>query len=107
MYHNLTCFYYSTNIEHIFTLSGLVKSQFRPSDDSTTFPFLIPANASASVELSHLYEMINSISPDIAKQAKNLSQIIRDSIYSNAIVPHKKFENIFAYEVDGYGSSNL
>ncbi|RGB41961.1 Glycoside Hydrolase Family 125 protein [Rhizophagus diaphanus] len=85
----------------------LVKSQFRPSDDSTTFPFLIPSNAFASVELSHLYEMINSTSPDIAKKAKNLSQIIRDSIYSNAIIPHKHFENIFAYEIDGYGSSNL
>ncbi|CAB4439374.1 unnamed protein product [Rhizophagus irregularis] len=86
---------------------GLVKSQFRPSDDSTTFPFLIPSNAFASVELSHLYEMIDTTSPDIAKKAKNLSQIIRDSIYSNAIIPHKHFENIFAYEIDGYGSSNL
>ncbi|RIA98025.1 Glycoside Hydrolase Family 125 protein [Glomus cerebriforme] len=86
---------------------GLVKSQFRPSDDSTTFPFLIPSNAFASVELSHIYEMIDSTSPDIAKKAKNLSQTIRDSIYSNAIIQHKQFENIFAYEVDGYGSSNL
>ncbi|CAG8631734.1 13838_t:CDS:2 [Funneliformis mosseae] len=87
--------------------TGLVKSQFRPSDDSTTFPFLIPANCLASVELSHLYEMIKCTSPDIAKQANDLSRTIHDAIYSNAIISHKKFENVFAYEVDGYGSSNL
>ena len=51
--------------------------------------------------------MIKSTSPDTAERAKDLSQTIRDSIYSNAIIPHKYFENIFAYEVDGYGSSNL
>ena len=33
---------------------GLSRSPFRPSDDSTLLPFLVPANAMAAVELRHV-----------------------------------------------------
>ena len=38
--------------------TGMCKSAFRPSDDSTLFPFSIPANAMAVVELRHAGELI-------------------------------------------------
>jgi len=37
------------------------KCNFRPSDDATLLPFLIPANAMAVVELRYAAEMIEAI----------------------------------------------
>ncbi|CAJ0640569.1 1652_t:CDS:2 [Entrophospora sp. SA101] len=87
--------------------TGLIKSQFRPSDDSTTFPFLIPSNAMASVELEHLSKMLNKTYPDLAKKAFEMAIDIRTAIVSLSIVHHQKFREIFVYEIDGYGSTNL
>jgi meiotically up-regulated gene 157 (Mug157) protein len=39
--------------------TGMSRSMFRPSDDATTFPFLIPAEAMAVVELRNLAKMLN------------------------------------------------
>ena len=41
---------------------GLIVSIFRPSDDATTFPFLIPSNHFAVVSLLQLAEMAREIS---------------------------------------------
>ncbi|KAI9323466.1 hypothetical protein BX666DRAFT_1887096 [Dichotomocladium elegans] len=92
--------------------TGLVKSLFRPSDDATIYPFFIPGNAMISVELGHVSELIAQAhrkSGDgrlrlMADQAFNLSKEIRDAIYNYAVVKVPGYDDVFAYEVDGYGS---
>ena len=41
--------------------TGMSRSSFRPSDDATTLPFLVPANAMAVVELSALSTMLTDL----------------------------------------------
>jgi len=91
---------------------GLSKSPFRPSDDSTVLPFLIPSNAMAVVELRHVAELLNLASGPTSNQtlgqiALNLSKEIDDAIQSYAIANNKVSSlgnvPVYAYEVDGYG----
>ena len=46
---------------HPALYTGMVRSAFRPSDDATTFPFHIPANAMAVVELRHIAAMLHDL----------------------------------------------
>ena len=39
----------------------MIRSAFRPSDDATTFPFLVPANAMAVVELRHTAALLRTL----------------------------------------------
>lgn len=99
---------------------GLVRSAFRPSDDSTIFQYFIPGNAHLSVELETLAEYLRDYlkqttsSPSELERVKELisaaavtSSRIRDGIMDHAIVKHPKFGKVFAYEIDGFGSSLL
>jgi meiotically up-regulated gene 157 (Mug157) protein len=45
---------------------GLICSMFRPSDDATVFPFLIPSNFFAVVSLRQAATMVKQISKDDA-----------------------------------------
>lgn len=85
---------------------GLIRSAFRPSDDSTIFGFLIPSNMFAVVELRHLAEMLTKIKDLSATAAEctSLADEVEKAIYKFAVVEHEQFGKIFAYEVDGYGN---
>eukprot|EP00762_Andalucia_godoyi_P005313 ANDGO_06730.mRNA.1 Meiotically up-regulated gene 157 protein len=85
---------------------GLVKSGFRPSDDSCLFPFLVPANALFSVVLSNVSDMLDraKLRQDLAGATRNLSQEIRDSIFKFGIAISNSGSCIFAYEIDGFGN---
>lgn len=94
--------------------TGMIKSAFRPSDDACTYPFLVPANAMASVYLNRTASMIRAVygAQDAAKEsfalslalrAQSMSSQIREAIYAHAITQDKEGRMIFAYEVDGYG----
>ncbi|SCU99297.1 LADA_0H18822g1_1 [Lachancea dasiensis] len=100
--------------------TGLVRSAFRPSDDSTIFQFFIPGNAYLAVELEGISRILQSYlkhlpggtpNPinvkDILETATELSVRIRQGIMEHGIVTHPKFGKVFAYEVDGFGSSLL
>lgn len=85
---------------------GLSRCVFRPSDDENVFPYLIPANAmvvSYLRKLLPLFEKINA--HETGKLAETLADQIDEGIKEYGIVDHKKYGKIYAYEVDGYGSS--
>ncbi|SCV02176.1 LANO_0F15764g1_1 [Lachancea nothofagi CBS 11611] len=96
--------------------TGLVRSAFRPSDDSTIFQFFIPGNAYLSVELEQLSEMLSEYQREgltsshdadiknIAEVAAELSARIREGVMKHGVVNNPKYGKVFAYEVDGFGS---
>lgn len=88
--------------------TGLVRSAFRPSDDASTFGFFIPANAQMSVELNRTAVALRAAKrEELAGTLEAWSGRIRRGIMEHGVVRHKKFGDVFAYEVDGYGSHLL
>lgn len=86
--------------------TGLVRSGFRPSDDATTFGFFVPGNAMMSVELRRAGDMLDEEGySQLAHQLRARGEAIERGIYHHGVVHHKVFGNVFAFEVDGYGSS--
>ena len=88
---------------------GLICSIFRPSDDATIFPFLIPSNCFAVVALRQATEMLLAINnqKELANECIQLANEVDAAIKEYGIVTHPKFGKIFAYEVNGFGSYNL
>jgi len=86
--------------------TGLICSMFRPSDDATIFPYLIPSNAFAVVSLRQLAEMAQTIHNDVnfSTECKVLANEVDQAIKKYAIVNHPKYGKIYAFEVDGYGN---
>ncbi|KAH6660971.1 hypothetical protein BKA67DRAFT_549776 [Truncatella angustata] len=88
--------------------TGLVRSAFRPSDDATILGFFIPANAQMATELKRTAAMLKKAGRDsISETVSKWSEKITKGIWEHGVVQHKKFGQVFAYEVDGYGSSIL
>lgn len=86
--------------------TGLIRSAFRPSDDATILGFFIPANAQVSVELMRTSKVLKAAGKDeLAGELERRSKRLREAIWEHAVVKHKKYGDVFAYEVDGYGSS--
>jgi meiotically up-regulated gene 157 (Mug157) protein len=85
---------------------GMIFSMFRPSDDATIFPFLVPSNFFAVVSLRQAAEMVEKIQndSDLAKQCRSLADEVENALNQYAIVNHPKAGRIFAYEVDAYGN---
>jgi len=85
---------------------GLSRSHFRPSDDATTLPYLIPSNAYAVVALRELASILRNGLGNSTKaaEAENLAQEIYDAIFEYGLVETEQ-GTLFAYEVDGFGNS--
>jgi meiotically up-regulated gene 157 (Mug157) protein len=88
---------------------GLICSVFRPSDDATIYPFLVPSNFFAVVSLRQAAEMLTAIFKNIqlAGQCTALALEVENALKKHAIVKHPEYGKIYAYEVNGYGSYNL
>ena len=88
---------------------GLICSMFRPSDDATIFPFLIPSNFFAVVSLRQAAEMVNAINGDasLAKECESLAAEVHHALKQYAIASHPQFGSVYAYEVNGFGSFHL
>jgi len=88
--------------------TGLICSMFRPSDDATMLPNLIPANYFALISLQQLIEILSALKNNDAllQQAAAMHKTLKAALekYSMAISPIGK---VYAYEVNGYGSFNL
>ena len=88
--------------------TGMICSMFRPSDDATTYPYLIPSNLFAVTSLRQLAEMMKSIQQEAtAADCTTLATEIDEAIKKYGIVPHGTAGNVYAYEVDGLGASLL
>ena len=85
---------------------GLIVSVFRPSDDATIFPFLIPSNLFAVTSLRQLAEMSRQITKDtdFAQTCSNLADEVEAAVKKYAVQAHLDFGNIYAFEADGYGN---
>lgn len=88
---------------------GLICSAFRPSDDATIFPFLIPSNFFAIVSLKQAAEMVTALHNDAALAAKltALAQEVDTAIKQYGVVTHPKYGKIYAFEVDGFGGAYM
>ena len=79
---------------------------FRPSDDSTVFPFLVPSNFFAVVSLRQAAEMLTQIhqDQDSATKFRALADEVEGALRQYAVVIHEKHGRILPYEIDGYGN---
>ncbi|RMZ28720.1 hypothetical protein D0859_07197 [Hortaea werneckii] len=89
--------------------TGLIRSFFRPSDDSTIFQGFIPANMMFASYLKSASDIMYAIGDqdDLAGQMCDLSENLRTSISKHGIVHTSNHGDIYAYEVDGYMSQNI
>jgi hypothetical protein len=86
---------------------GLIASLFRPSDDATIFPFLVPSNMYAVVALRQLATMLETVANDRreANQCRTLAREVELALAAHATVQHPRHGQVWAYEVDGFGSA--
>ena len=89
--------------------NGLIFSAFRPSDDATLYSYLIPSNFFAVVSLRQAAEMFRVIRKDNAnaESLMSLAAEVEQALEKHAVIDHKDFGKIYAYEVNGFGSFNL
>lgn len=104
--------------------TGLVRSAFRPSDDSCSMQLFIPGNMMFASYLSPVVKILQQIKghEDLVQEIRELEATIRNGIGKWGVVRVPKLvansssgiaeegtetetETIYAYEVDGYGSS--
>jgi len=88
---------------------GLIASMFRPSDDATIYPFLIPSNFFAVSSLKKAAEILIQVNKEtaMAKDCKQLATEVEKALRKYAIYNHPKYGKIYAYEVDGFGNQLL
>lgn len=88
---------------------GLIASYFRPSDDATTFLFLVPSNFMAVTSLRKAAEILTKVNNDAAtaKRCTDMADEVEAALKKYAINHHPKYGDIYAYEVDGFGNQLL
>jgi Uncharacterized conserved protein len=88
---------------------GLIVSSFRPSDDATTFQFLVPSNFFAVTSLRKAAEILTEVSkrPQQAQECLDLAQEVETALKQYATYNHPKYGTIYAFEVDGFGNRYL
>jgi len=88
--------------------NGMVCSAFRPSDDATIYPYLVPSNFFAFTSLGQLKTLIAaSKQPIDVEHINNLMEQIGKALQTDAKITTKNGKEIYAYEINGYGSYNL
>jgi len=88
---------------------GLICSAFRPSDDATVFPFLIPSNLFAVKSLEQAAELVRVLFKDdiLSSDLLGLAKEVEAAVQKYGIVNHPRYGKIYAFEVDGFGSAYL
>ena len=88
---------------------GLIASVFRPSDDATTFLFLVPSNFMAVSSLRKASEILVKVNGrnDLSSECTSLADEVETALHKYAVYDHPKYGKIYAYEVDGFGNHLL
>ena len=88
---------------------GLIHSMFRPSDDATIYPFLIPSNLFALSSLRTLRMLLQTlgVGKELDGPAFALETDLVNALNEHAVVTHPVFGEVFAYEADGFGNHTL
>ena len=83
---------------------GLIVSIFRPSDDATIWPFLIPSNYFAVKSLRQIAEIAAAVTGDeaLAADAGALAAEVEGALEKYARAVHPDHGEIIPYETDGY-----
>ena len=86
---------------------GLIASSFRPSDDATQLPFLVPSNLMAADVLGKAAEILREVNGDRTRAAEcsALKAEVESALAAHAVREHPTAGRIWAFEVDGYGSA--
>lgn len=89
--------------------TGLIRSAFRPSDDATIFGFFVPPNAMMAVQLQKTAAVIQAAGGhgDLATKLQQRGEKLQQAVWDYGVVQHTKYGDVFAFEVDGYGSRTL
>ncbi|KAL8913806.1 MAG: hypothetical protein Q9171_001409 [Xanthocarpia ochracea] len=86
--------------------TGLIRSAFRPSDDATILGYFIPGNAMMSVELKRTATLLKAAGKSkLAEKLQTRGESIEKGIWDHGVVAHKRYGEVFAFEVDGFGST--
>ena len=85
---------------------GLIASVFRPSDDATTFLFLVPSNFFAVTSLRKAAEILTKVNGQaaLAAECTELAAEVETALKKYATYNHPEYGTIYAFEVDGYGN---
>ncbi len=96
---------------------GLIASMFRPSDDATVLPFLVPANFMAVSSLRKAAEILRHCAARggaqrdealrLAGECADLAAEVQTALQTYAVYDHPRYGKIYAYEVDGFGNRLL
>lgn len=88
---------------------GLIASAFRPSDDATTFLFLVPSNFFAVSSLRKAAEILTEVNkkPKLAAECLALADEVKTALDTYATYEHPKYGTIYSFEVDGFGNRFL
>ena len=87
--------------------TGMIHSIFRPSDDGTILPYLVPSNIFAYVSLAQLSELyaVGEMDTDFSNECMSFSVEVKSAVEKYAVKEHLDFGKIYAYEVDGFGNA--
>ncbi len=85
---------------------GLICSVFRPSDDATIYPFLVPSNYFAVITLKQMAEMFDVLGKDAAtaNRCRVLAIEVHSALEKYAVAQHPVYGKVLAFEVDGFGN---
>lgn len=85
---------------------GLIASAFRPSDDATTFQYLVPSNFFAVTSLRKAAEILRDVNheEELAARCVAMADQVENALKEQAVYNHPKYGEIYAFEVDGFGN---
>ncbi len=88
--------------------TGMTWSGFRPSDDACKYGYLVPSNLFAVRAMKAVQTLAARMGDEsLAQEAAELGEQIAEGVRHYGVVQHPVYGEIYAYEADGLGNTNL